>query len=314
MPSSDRFLLRSSEFEPAYLALHRSGELQRRAERAVAGLEKCGACPRMCGVNRLAGGNGVCRTGRYAMVASHFPHFGEEDCLRGWNGSGTIFFSMCSLRCVFCQNFDISHARSGEETPPKRLAERMLELQDEGCHNINLVTPEHVVPQVLEALTHAAAGGLRLPIVYNTSGYDSLETLALLDGVVDIYMPDFKIWEESLAKRYLTAPKYPRTAKAALKEMHRQVGPLKCDERGLAKRGVLVRHLVMPGGVAGTPQILRFLAGLSRHTYVNLMGQYHPAGAVGPQRYPEINRRISPEEYASALRDAQALGLRLDSR
>ncbi len=240
------FTVRAREFQPAYLRLG-FDEIERRAEEAVTTLASCQVCPRNCRVDRLQGRTAVCKSGRYALVGSHFPHFGEEDCLRGWNGSGTIFFSWCNLRCVFCQNFDISQKGEGNVTPPERLAAMMLELQARGCHNINFVTPEHVVPQILEALPLAIRGGLRLPIVYNTSAYDSLESLRWMDGIVDIYMPDFKVWDSAVAKRYLKAPDYPEAARAAVREMHRQVGSLVMDEHGLAQRGLLVRHLVMPG-------------------------------------------------------------------
>lgn len=314
--SQDEFLIRSDEFEPAYLTLYRSGELQERVKKAVAGLADCRACPRDCGVNRLEDKTAVCKTGRYAIVSSHFPHFGEEDPLRGWNGSGTIFFSMCNLRCVFCQNFDISQIKSGLETHPERLAQMMLELENMGCHNINFVTPEHVVPQVLEGLLIAVEQGLRLPIVYNTSAYDALESLCLLDGVVDIYMPDFKMWDERRSLRYLKARDYPQAARRALKEMHRQVGVLKMDERGIAKRGVLVRHLVMPDEIADTEEIMRFLAEeLSPDTYVNIMGQYRPAGKVNGQKYEEINRRPTNQELREATKLAQKANLwRFDER
>ncbi|MFQ5577661.1 MAG: radical SAM protein, partial [Anaerolineae bacterium] len=283
------YTLRAADFEPAYLALHRRGELLRRAKEAVAGLHACRVCPRNCNVNRLADKTAACKTGRYAQVSSYFPHLGEEDCLRGWRGSGTIFFNMCNLRCVFCQNFDISQAQKGPEVAPEGLAAMMLELQAMECHNINFVTPEHVVPQLLEALVIAVEAGLRLPIVYNTSAYDSLESLRLLDGVVDIYMPDFKLWDPTLSLRYLKAKDYPQAARAALKEMHRQVGPLTFDERGLAKRGVLVRHLVMPGLPEETRRVLHFLAkALAPDTYVNVMAQYRPAGKVSTRKYPEI--------------------------
>ncbi|MCL6506655.1 MAG: radical SAM protein [Bryobacteraceae bacterium] len=308
-----QFVIRAREFEPAYLSLYRTGELRRRAEEAVAALEHCLMCPRDCGVNRLANKTATCHTGRYARVSSYFPHFGEEDCLRGWRGSGTIFFSLCNLRCVFCQNWEISQAGEGVEVGPERLAAMMLELQDRGCHNINFVTPEHVVPQILEALVLAVEGGLRLPLVYNTSAYDSMHSLKLMDGVVDIYMPDFKFWDPGLSLRYLKAKDYPEVARRVIKEMHRQVGPLKFDEHGLAKRGVLVRHLVMPGGIAGTEAIMRFLAEeVSPDTYVNVMGQYHPDGRVGPDQYTEINRRISAQELEEAVAAARRAGLRLD--
>src|SRR3990172_4189170 len=247
-------------FEPAYLKTFESGELARKAEEAVASLEKCRVCPWNCEIDRLADKTKVCRTGRYARVGSHFPHFGEEDCLRGWNGSGTIFFSWCNMRCVFCQNFDLSQQGEGREVRPEELARMMLALQAKGCHNINFVTPEHVVPQILEALPLAIQAGLRLPLVYNTSAYDSLESIQSMEGIVDIYMPDFKFWDPELGKRYVKARDYPEAARSAIKEMHRQVGPLVFDRHGLARRGVLVRHLVMPGGTGGTREGMRFLA------------------------------------------------------
>jgi putative pyruvate formate lyase activating enzyme len=300
--------------EPAYLATYRSGELARRVERGLALLEVCRVCPRNCDVNRLADRRAVCLTGRYAVVGSYFPHFGEEDCLRGTLGSGTIFFSNCNLKCVFCQNFDISQRGEGRATRPERLAQMMLELQEQGCHNINFVTPEHVVPQILEALPLAIEGGLRLPLVYNTSGYDSLQSLALLEGVVDIYMPDFKYWDPEVARRYSKAEDYPQAVREGLKEMHRQVGDLVLDEQGLALRGIILRHLIMPGGLAGTREVMRFIAReISPDTYVNLMDQYYPAGKS--ERYPEIHRRITREEYEEAYRDARAEGIwRLDPR
>ena len=313
---SSEFVIRSKDFEPAYMRLHRSGGLQRRAREAVAGLAHCLACPRDCGVDRLANKTAACKTGRYARVSSYFPHLGEEDCLRGWNGSGTIFFSWCNLRCQFCQNADISQAGEGRETRPERIAAMMLELQASGCHNINFVTPEHVVPQVLEALALAVERGLRLPIVYNTSAYDSLESLRYMDGVVDIYMPDFKIWDSRMALRYLLAKDYPDAARQSIREMHRQVGELKMDEHGLAKRGVLVRHLVMPGDIAGTREIMEFLAReVSPHTYVNVMSQYYPAGRVSDEKFSEINRHITRQEYADAIAVAREAGLyRFDER
>ena len=319
--SDGKQTLYSQGFEAAYMALHRSGELQQRARSAVAGLEDCTVCPRDCHVDRLADKSATCRTGRQAIVSSYFPHMGEEDPLRGRRGSGTIFFSMCNLRCVFCQNYDISQVKSGAACSAEQLAGMMLELQQLGCHNINFVTPEHVAPQVLEALVPAVERGLRLPIVYNTSAYDSMESLRLLDGVVDIYMPDFKMWDEQLSLRYLKARDYPAAARAALKEMHRQVGALEIDEKGLARRGVLVRHLVMPGDVAGTESIMRFLAEeLSVDTYVNIMAQYHPAGEVtaakvAGAKYGEIDRRPSRREIDQAYTAARAAGLwRFDER
>jgi len=330
----------SADSAPAYLALHRSGELTRRAAHAVAALACCNHCPRRCGANRLGGETGECAMGRHARVASYGPHHGEEDVLRGrappghppgtrrapaghppkagrgsrvagrGSGSGTIFFLQCNLHCVFCQNFDISHGAGGRALPPESLAEVLLELQALGCHNLNFVTPSHVVPQILEALPLAIEQGLRLPLVYNTSAYDALETLRLLDGVVDVYLPDLKLWDPAVARRYLDAEDYPQVARAALREMHRQVGVLQVDEHGLARRGVLVRHLVMPGGVAGTREAMAFLAReLSPDTYVNLMAQYHPAGQVSPRTCGEIARRITSAEFAAALEAARECGL-----
>jgi putative pyruvate formate lyase activating enzyme len=310
------FILPRAEFEPAYMTLYRSGELHRRAGEALKRLANCLVCPRDCGVDRMADKTAACHTGRYAQVSSYFQHFGEENCLRGWNGSGTIFFSMCNLRCVFCQNFDISQAARGPEVRPERLAAMMLELQAKGCHNVNFVTPEHVVPQILEALPMAVEGGLRLPLVYNTSSYDSLDSLHLLDGIVDVYMPDFKFWDPQLSLRYLRARDYPGAARRNIREMHRQVGVLKVDECGLAKRGVLVRHLVMPGNIAGTESIMRFLAEeVSPDTYVNVMDQYYPAGRVAEPQFVEIDRRITSSENQKALEAAHSAGLwRVDRR
>jgi putative pyruvate formate lyase activating enzyme len=303
----------------AYLSV-RGAELHRRAERAIATLADCRACPRDCGVNRLEDKWAACKTGRYAVVSSHFPHFGEEDCLRGWRGSGTIFFGHCNLRCVFCQNYDISQAiRPGavaEGHRPERIAAMMLELQDRGCHNINFVTPEHVVPQVVEAVAVAADRGLHLPIVYNTSAYDSLESIELMDGIADIYLPDFKYWSAERSRTYLKAENYAEAARAAIKAMHRQVGPLVVDGDGLARRGLIIRHLVMPGSPEETEAILRWIAEeLGRETYVNLMDQYYPAGKVSAERHPEINRKLTSREFGAAREIARSLGLkRLDVR
>ena len=304
---------------PAYLDLS-IAELRRRAHEAVAALAECRLCPRDCGVDRLRGKWSACKTGRYARVSSAFAHFGEEDCLRGWNGSGTIFFAHCNLRCVFCQNFDISQAiRPGEPDEamyPDEIAGLMLSLQALGCHNINFVTPEHAVPQVLEALVPAVQRGLRLPIVYNTSAYDSLESLAWMDGIVDIYMPDFKLWSASASKTYLKAEEYPKAARAAIGEMHRQVGPLVFNEEGLATRGLLIRHLVMPGMLDETRAILAWIVQeLGSDTYVNLMDQYYPAGKVTADTYSEIDRHLEASEFAEAQAIARELGLtRLDER
>ena len=302
---------------PSYLDLDVS-ELERRAAEAFELLgPRCLVCPRECKVDRRADVPGLCAVGRHAVVASWFPHFGEEDCLRGWNGSGTIFFSGCNLRCVFCQNWDISwgHVR-GVVATPDRLAAMMLELQGRGCHNVNFVTPEHVVPQVLEALPLAIEGGLTLPLVYNTSAYDSLDSLRFMDGLVDVYMPDFKLWTREASRRYLKRADYPDVARETIREMYRQVGDLALDERGLARRGLLLRHLVMPGLLDETRAILRFVAEeLGTGCYVNLMAQYYPSGRVGRDgEFAEIDRHVFREEYVEALALAEELGLRLDPR
>jgi len=311
-------MLTEASTYPAYRRLGHDG-LANRARRAVATLADCRACPRDCGVNRLEDRWAACKTGRYAVVSSVFPHFGEEDCLRGWNGSGTIFFAHCNLRCVFCQNFDISQdikPAAERGSTPREIADMMLWLQAQGCHNINFVTPEHVAPHVIEAVSIAAELGLHLPIVYNTSAYDALESVALLEGIVDIFMPDFKYWSAERSKVYLKAADYPRAARAAIQAMHAQVGPLVVDEDGLARRGLLIRHLVMPGCLDETRAILEWIATtLGSDTYVNLMDQYHPAGKVGESAYPEINRTLTSAEFREAWRIASDLGLqRLDIR
>jgi putative pyruvate formate lyase activating enzyme len=314
----ERFVLQRRDFTPAYLKTHAEGRLRDKVEEALEHLgPSCQVCPRLCkGVDRRADQYGVCKVGRHARVASAFPHFGEEDVLRGWEGSGTIFFSWCNLRCVFCQNFEVSQAPAGDEVDAVGLARLMLSLQEQGCHNINFVTPEHVVPQIVEALPHAIAMGLRLPLVYNTSAYDSLESLKVMDGLVDVYMPDFKLWDEAASRNYLAASNYPEVARRTIAEMHRQVGELKVDEDGLALRGVLVRHLVMPGRLEDTRQIAGWLAELSRDTYLNLMDQYYPAWKARTNpRFAEINRRVTHPEMAQAQELARAAGLwRLDDR
>jgi putative pyruvate formate lyase activating enzyme len=306
----------STGSHPPYAELHRRGELEQRAAAALGLLDGvCRVCPRGCTVDRLADEQALCRIGRRAVVASFFPHHGEEDCLRGTNGSGTIFFSGCNLRCIFCQNFDISWGVGGISVSSHRLAEMMLELQTRGCHNINWVTPEHIVPQLLEAMPIAVDAGLRIPIVYNTSAYDSLDSLALMDGIVSIYMPDLKFWSRDLARRYLRRADYPDVARAAIREMHRQVGPLVLDDEGLAVRGVLVRHLIMPGMPQETEAVLRFLADeLGPGAYVNVMPQYRPAGLVRGGAYPEIARRPGRRELERAVALALDLGLRVDAR
>jgi len=297
--------------KPAYSKLP-IAELKKRADLACACMEACNMCARTCGVNRLNGKLGVCKTGLLARVSSYGAHMGEEDPLRGWRGSGTIFFAGCNLRCQYCQNYEISQPGAGQEISAQQLADIMLALQAGGCHNINLVSPSHVVPQILAALVIAVQAGLHLPLVYNTGGYDSLETLALLDGVVDIYMPDMKYASGMHAKKYSRAVDYPPVNRAAVLEMHRQVGDLQIEEDGLAARGLLVRHLVLPRNLAGTRQIMRFLANeISPQTYLNLMDQYHPT--FNANRFPELNRRITSKEYQAALRMAKEEGLtRLD--
>ncbi len=316
MQQESRFVMRRRDFVPAYLRTWESGVLKEKVARALELLRDCTLCPRDCHVNRLEDRYAVCKTGRYAVVGSSFAHHGEEDCLRGWRGSGTIFFAWCNLRCVFCQNYDLSWEGAGQPVRPEQLAALMLELQARGCHNINFVTPEHVVPQILEALPLAIERGLRLPLVYNTSAYDSLESIELMDGVVDIYMPDFKFWDAEMARRYLKAPNYPEAARRAIRAMHRQVGDLIVDENGLALRGLILRHLVMPGDIAGTREIMQWVAReLGPDTYVNVMPQYWPAGKVGGTDYVEINRLIAVHEFEQALAQARAAGLRrLDLR
>ena len=301
-------------FRPAYLELLDSGELKRRAAVAYEHLSVCDVCAWICPVDRRAGKLGMCRTGERAKISSYGAHLGEEDPLRGWRGSGTIFFSRCNLRCQYCQNFDISQSDVGEEIELVRLAAIMLELQAYGCHNINFVSPSHVVPQILRAVLIAAEAGLRLPLVYNTGGYDSLEMLELLDGVIDIYMPDMKYASAQLAKIYSKASDYPAINQAAVREMYRQVGDLQINGRGLATRGLLVRHLVLPDNLAGSDQIVRFLAEeISSNTYLNLMDQYHPAHKAS--QYPKLNRRITRHEFEVAVQAARQAGLqRLDER
>ncbi len=299
-------------FKPAYLFLLESGEFKQRIEQAYAHLQACDVCPLKCGVNRLEGQTGVCKTGLKAQVSSFGAHLGEEKPLRGWGGSGTIFFARCNLRCVFCQNFEISQMGEGSEVEPEELAEIMLTLQQTGCHNINLVSPTHVVPQIIAAVFIAAKAGLRLPLVYNSGGYDSLEMLALLDGVVDIYMPDMKYGDDETARRYSKVPNYVAVNRAAVREMHRQVGDLQVDERGVAQRGLLVRHLVLPNQLAGSEKVLQFLAEeISKNVYLNLMDQYHPAYRAST--YAELNRPITVQEYHQVVELAHRLGLnRLD--
>jgi putative pyruvate formate lyase activating enzyme len=302
-------------FEAAYLNLLRSGGLKRRVEEAYLRLEACDLCPRACGVNRCETAKGaVCHTGELASVSSYSPHFGEESPLVGSGGSGTIFFAWCNLKCQYCQNAEISQLGHGREVEPEQLATMMLRLQEMGCHNINFVSPTHIVPQILAGVLIAAQAGLRVPLVYNTGGYDSLETLRLLDGVFDIYMPDMKYADERTGRRLSRVKDYPAINRAAVAEMHRQVGDLQIDARGTAQRGLLVRHLVLPAGLAGTAEIVRFLAReVSTDTYLNIMDQYRPCYKAN--EHSELGRGITSTEYAEAVRLAREAGLqRLDQR
>ena len=302
----------------SYLSLYEQGKLKERISLARGLLSPCRLCPRRCGVDRLQPGElGVCRTGERALVASFGPHFGEESPLVGTGGSGTIFFSRCNLLCIFCQNYDISHCPQGEEgvaVEPEELARIMVGLQDQGCHNVNFVTPTHVMPQILAALPPAIEMGLHLPLVYNSSGYDSVDSLQLLEGIVDIYMPDFKFWDPDHAKTYAHAEDYPGVAKLALKEMHRQVGDLVIDDSGLARRGLLIRHLVMPGCLDETEAILNFIATeISPDSYVNVMDQYRPCGKAG--EFEGLDRTLTGDEYHQAKEMAKRAGLtRLDEK
>jgi putative pyruvate formate lyase activating enzyme len=294
---------------PAYLELERSGELARREEALWAMLGACRLCPRECGADRLAGRTGVCSSGGTFKVASYGPHFGEEAPLVGRYGSGTIFFSNCNLLCVYCQNWEINHRGDGEITSHRELARKMLALQARGCHNVNLVTPTHLMPHIVRALRLAIREGLRLPLVYNTGGYDSLEVIRLLGGVVDIYLPDFKYQDAEIAARFSNgAPDYPLHAAAVIAEMHRQVGALDL-EGGVAVRGLLIRHLVLPGNLAGTDRFVKWVVEeLGPDTAVNLMAQYRPMHRA--REYPPLDRALTREEWAEALRWAGEAGLR----
>lgn len=294
-------------FEPAYRRLLASGELARRAAEARRRLQACDLCARHCGVDRRLH-LGFCRTGSLARVASYGPHHGEEAPLRGWAGSGTVFFSRCNLRCVYCQNHEISQRPVGVELTPAELAAVFLAVQDAGCHNLNLVSPTHVMAPILESLALAAEAGLHLPVVYNTGGYDSPEALALLDGVVDIYMPDMKYDDARISRRLSHAAVYPHANRQAVREMHRQVGDLRINQEGLAERGLLVRHLILPHDLAGTEGIVRFLADeVSPATYLNLMDQYRPDFLAS--QHPALQRPITAAEFDAAVRRARAAGL-----
>ena len=285
-----------------------ASELRDRTEEALSLLAKCSLCPRECSADRLNNKPGICRSGRTARVSSYGPHFGEEKPLAGRCGSGTIFFANCNLGCVFCQNYDISHQGDGREVTPGKLAGIMLNLQDSGCHNINFVSPTHYVPQILEALEIALEGGLSIPLVYNTGGYDSVHLIRILDGVVDIYMPDIKFGDDAAGEKYLGVKDYFTAARKAVREMHRQVGDLITDSRGIAVKGLLVRHLVLPGNLARSDSVLSFLAGeISKDTYINIMDQYYPAHLAF--RYEELSRRITGKEYKEVISLARSKGI-----
>jgi putative pyruvate formate lyase activating enzyme len=299
---------------PSYIDTLQSGLLNKKVRQAAEILQSCRLCPRQCNVNRLGGEKGICRTTDQAVVYEYHAHFGEEAPLVGRFGSGTIFFTHCNLKCNFCQNFDISHKGAGKPVSDVELADMMLKLQEEGCHNINFVTPSHVVPQILSAVMLAAERGLTLPLVYNTSAYDAVETLRILDGVIDIYMPDFKFWDPRTSDVTCGAPDYPDAARKSILEMHRQVGDLVMDASGLAKRGLLIRHLVMPDGLSETREIMKFIASkISMNSYINVMPQYHPSGDIGSVK--SLRRQITPQEHALAVQYALEAGLtRIDNR
>jgi putative pyruvate formate lyase activating enzyme len=299
-------------FEPSYIKTFEKGLLNEKIHKAYSQLKSCALCPRKCGVDRLSGETGTCNTGKLAWVSSYNPHFGEEDPLVGNHGSGTIFFTHCNLLCLFCQNFDISHQGCGQEVSADEMAAMMLALQNRGCHNINFVTPSHVVPQILSALEVAIRHGLSVPLVFNTGGYDRVATLKLLEGVFDIYMPDFKFWDSQIAENACQAADYPEVARRALLEMHRQAGDLQLDETGIARRGLLIRHLVLPDGRAGTREIMRFIAQrLSPDSYVNIMSQYRPCGRAAEVK--GLNSHLAAKDYQMAVQAAKEEGInRLD--
>jgi len=293
--------------QPKYLTI-KGATLQKKIKILKNILTECRLCPRECRVNRLQGELGFCKAGSELIVSSVFPHFGEEQPLVGSKGSGTIFLSHCNLKCVFCQNYDISHLGEGRITSPEEMASFMVELQRQGCHNINFVTPTHYCPQIIAALPMAIKMGLNIPLVYNCGGYESLEVIKILDGIIDIYMPDCKFSDSAVAGKYAHVPDYPVVIKEVLKEMHRQVGDLQVNERGIAEKGLLIRHLVMPNGLAGTQELLEFIAEeISPHSFVNIMEQYHPCYRA--QEFPDIARRITLDEFLEARKIAQKAGL-----
>ncbi len=297
------------DFEPGYLKLHKTGELKRRGMKLWESMESCGLCPRKCGVNRLAGEKGICRADSQLQISSFGPHFGEETPLVGSGGSGAVFLTNCGLRCVFCINWEVSQGGEGSDTGIDRFADIMLALQKRGCSNINFVTPTHYSPHIVLALEKAAAGGLRLPVVYNTCGWERLEIIRTLDGIVDIYLPDFKYADGEMAARYSSgARSYVEATRKALLEMNRQVGVAKPSEDGLIRRGLMIRHLVMPNNVGGTKKVIEWVAeNLPKETYLNLMSQYRPVYKAF--EYPEISRKITREEYSKAVGWARSAGL-----
>lgn len=299
-----------SNFEPSYIRLYKTGELKKRAENLWDIMKECRLCPRLCGADRLKGKKGFCRApGAELVISSYHPHFGEERPLVGRGGSGTIFLTHCNLRCMFCQNWEISHLGRGSEVSIEKMASMMLHLQEMGCHNINLVTPTHYSAHILKALVIAAERGLRLPIVYNTSGWERLEILKILDGIVDIYLPDIKYWDPKMAAKYSSgAESYPEITKSAVIEMNRQVGIAKPAKDGIIYRGVVIRHLVMPNDVAGSEKVIEWIAkNLPKDTYVNIMSQYNPLYKA--YDYPEISRRITRHEYLNVVNKAKEVGL-----
>lgn len=308
-PSETADLDKNEILFPSYLRLYENGELKQNADRLYSFYKNCELCPRDCRVDRTQNQTGKCRASDRVKVSNAFPHYGEEAPLVGTKGSGTIFFSNCGLRCTYCQNYTISIEGEGVEITDSRLAETMLNVQNMGCHNINLVTPTHYLPNIVNALTIAVPKGLKLPLVYNTGGYERVEILKLLDGVIDIYMPDCKYMDPEYSAKYSSeAYNYPYYVKEALKEMYRQVGDLTLDERGIARRGLIIRHLVLPNRVAGTREFVKFVAEeLSKNTYLNIMRQYRPEYKA--KDYPEINRRITSQEYSEALGWAKEYGL-----
>ena len=296
-------------FRPSYIRLYETGELNRRIEALRGILRDCVLCPRNCHVNRLEDELGVCKVGHLPVVSAGHPHFGEEPPLVGRGGSGTIFLTYCNLKCVFCQNYEISHMGVGEEVSTEELSYMMTGLQRQGCHNINFVTPTHQTPQIVEALPRAIEMGLDVPLVYNCGGYEATETIRLLDGIFDIYMPDIKYGSNEPARRLSRAPDYVERVKSAVKEMHRQVGDLVTDKNGIAQRGLIIRHLVMPEGLAGTEEVVRFIAEeVSKDSYVNIMDQYRPCFKAFD--YKDISRRITTEEFTEAVKLAEKAGLR----